>query len=269
MSSEIDETSEASEIPATETSSSPEQIESCGFSEYDTGEQTETNGDLGFRNDASLEESGYQSSELGFQSPETNDPADIDGDLGFQQEQGEESYPENSSQALEESDYQNNETTQSPEAADDLEPATNDPPETSEVNSVQESENPETMENDENVNFDETAKEVTGHDTQDHLSEDTQQYYIGEHISEGPNNYENRGWSLDSIRDTVDNPSETYEAQDRRYNEETEQRNNDPATAFVNSEGDYVVVNDNTNDVVQVSDRNDPDWKRPKDWRKK
>jgi RHS repeat-associated protein len=42
-------------------------------------------------------------------------------------------------------------------------------------------------------------------------------------------------------------------------------RMNDPATAYYSREGGYVVRNDRTGDIVQVSDRNDPDWVAPWD----
>lgn len=38
---------------------------------------------------------------------------------------------------------------------------------------------------------------------------------------------------------------------------------NDPATAYIDESGHYVVINDRTNDVVQISNRNDPDWRAP------
>ena len=40
---------------------------------------------------------------------------------------------------------------------------------------------------------------------------------------------------------------------------------NDPATAHYHKDGGYVVRNNNTGDIVQVSDVNDPNWKDPWD----
>ncbi len=39
----------------------------------------------------------------------------------------------------------------------------------------------------------------------------------------------------------------------------------DPATGYVAKDGSYVILNDVTNDVVQVSNRFDPAWKAPWD----
>ncbi|WP_429244211.1 colicin E5-related ribonuclease [Luteibacter sp. 621] len=38
---------------------------------------------------------------------------------------------------------------------------------------------------------------------------------------------------------------------------------NDPATAYYSRSGGYVVRNDVTGDIVQISNRNDPGWKAP------
>ena len=40
---------------------------------------------------------------------------------------------------------------------------------------------------------------------------------------------------------------------------------NDPATAFIRSDSSYVVRNDRTGEVVQISDRTDPNWIAPWD----
>lgn len=37
----------------------------------------------------------------------------------------------------------------------------------------------------------------------------------------------------------------------------------DPATAYIDAAGNYVVRNDVTGDIVQVSDRFDPNWISP------
>lgn len=41
------------------------------------------------------------------------------------------------------------------------------------------------------------------------------------------------------------------------------QKRNDLATAYIRTDGSYVVRNDITEDIVQISDRNDPDWQSP------
>lgn len=74
-----------------------------------------------------------------------------------------------------------------------------------------------------------------------------------------------RGWSEDSIEETISNPSRTAKAKDTRNNPETGAKNNDPATAYINDDGSYVVRNDTTGDIVQVSNKNDPNWKSPFD----
>jgi hypothetical protein len=67
----------------------------------------------------------------------------------------------------------------------------------------------------------------------------------------------------DSIGSTLANPAETVPARDSRLDEKTGARRDDPATAYVNSDGSYVVVNDMDRTVVQLSNRNNPDWRAP------
>jgi hypothetical protein len=38
---------------------------------------------------------------------------------------------------------------------------------------------------------------------------------------------------------------------------------NDDATAYYDKNGNYVVRNDRTGEIIQVSDRNDPNWVDP------
>lgn len=38
-------------------------------------------------------------------------------------------------------------------------------------------------------------------------------------------------------------------------------KNDDPATMYFDKDGNYVVRNDRTGDIVQVSNKNDPTWK--------
>ena len=64
-----------------------------------------------------------------------------------------------------------------------------------------------------------------------------------------------RGWTKEDIQKTVDNPHQTARAIDRTSGDE-------PATAYFDENGNYVVVNDHTGNVVQVSDKIDPDWQR-------
>lgn len=61
-----------------------------------------------------------------------------------------------------------------------------------------------------------------------------------------------RGWTLDSVRKTMQNPVKTGTA--------TNRTNQNPATAYFRSENQYVVIDDVTGDIVQASDLYDPDW---------
>jgi RHS repeat-associated protein len=61
-----------------------------------------------------------------------------------------------------------------------------------------------------------------------------------------------RGWTGDSINETVNNPSATSPA--------TNKATGGDATAYFNEDGSYVVVDNTTHEVIQVSNRNDPGW---------
>jgi len=73
-----------------------------------------------------------------------------------------------------------------------------------------------------------------------------------------------RGWSKADIESTVSNPKKTIETKDHRRNKGGD-TNNDPATAYFDKDNNYVVINDTTGDVVQISDKNKKDWKSPFD----
>lgn len=64
-----------------------------------------------------------------------------------------------------------------------------------------------------------------------------------------------RGWSLDSIKNVVGNPAET-----RSNPNIVNRRNRNPVTYYYRPDGHYVVIDDVTGEVVQVSDINDPNW---------
>jgi Colicin E5 ribonuclease domain len=64
------------------------------------------------------------------------------------------------------------------------------------------------------------------------------------------NQIERRGWSEASIRETVQNPHATSAA--------TNKATGNSATAYFNSDGTYVVIDDVTGDLVQLSDRTNP-----------
>ncbi|UOE45625.1 colicin E5-related ribonuclease [Agromyces larvae] len=72
-----------------------------------------------------------------------------------------------------------------------------------------------------------------------------------------------RGWTRDMVEDLIENPSRTVATRDTRWLSNGVERNDAPATAYLNSRGGYVVRNDETGDIVQVSNLNDPNWKSP------
>ena len=62
---------------------------------------------------------------------------------------------------------------------------------------------------------------------------------------------------------SASNPAKKVVTQDIRFNPTTGTRLNDPATGYIAKDGSYVVRNDKTGQIVQVSDRYDPNWKAP------
>lgn len=71
-----------------------------------------------------------------------------------------------------------------------------------------------------------------------------------------------RGWTEKLIRSTRDNPVKTYQTTDHRTKRGVPGRRYEPATAYYSARGGYVVINNRTGDVIQVSRRNGP-WKKP------
>ena len=61
-----------------------------------------------------------------------------------------------------------------------------------------------------------------------------------------------RGWTQESVMSVVNNPFTIRVS--------TNKANGNPATAYYDIYGNYVVVDDVTKEVVQVSDTNDPNW---------
>ncbi|MDQ0242438.1 colicin E5-related ribonuclease [Arthrobacter bambusae] len=72
-----------------------------------------------------------------------------------------------------------------------------------------------------------------------------------------------RGWTEQSVENLVNNPDRTVVTRDTRWQRGTGARNDDPATAYLDKNGGYVVRNDKTGDIVQISDLTDPNWKSP------
>ncbi len=64
---------------------------------------------------------------------------------------------------------------------------------------------------------------------------------------------EDRGWTSNSLNSTINRPSLTAEA--------TNKATGGGATAYFNRDGSYVVRDNATGKIIQVSDRNDPNWK--------
>ena len=59
-----------------------------------------------------------------------------------------------------------------------------------------------------------------------------------------------RGWSIQSVRNTVDNPYTTRIS--------TNKATGNSATVFYNKNGSYVIVDDITKAIVQISDNINP-----------
>lgn len=67
-----------------------------------------------------------------------------------------------------------------------------------------------------------------------------------------------RGWDETDIENTIKNGKQES-AMDTRHTK-TGTRNNSPATKYTNPDGSYVVRNNNTGDIVQISNKNKPGW---------
>ena len=74
-----------------------------------------------------------------------------------------------------------------------------------------------------------------------------------------------RGWTEKLIQDTLDNPRRVVKTRDTRWLPGTDGPLNEPATAYFASDGSYVVRNDLSGEIVQISNKFDPDWVCPWD----
>lgn len=83
--------------------------------------------------------------------------------------------------------------------------------------------------------------------------------WIGPHPA---SQMQRRGSTETEIEDTILNPASTRPASDTRHLPDGTTLN-DPATLFQRSDGSYVVRNDITGEIVQISNRNDPLWRAP------
>jgi hypothetical protein len=68
-----------------------------------------------------------------------------------------------------------------------------------------------------------------------------------------------RGWTEESVKLVYQNPDKTEKTIDTRHNSDLTMKN-EPATVYYRSDGAYIICNDLTGDVVQISDINDPNW---------
>ena len=73
-----------------------------------------------------------------------------------------------------------------------------------------------------------------------------------------------RGWNRKRINEAIKDPARIVYTRDMRYLSDG-RRLNDPATAYYHKNGGYVVRNDVTGDIVQVSNLNKKGWIAPWD----
>jgi hypothetical protein len=71
-----------------------------------------------------------------------------------------------------------------------------------------------------------------------------------------------RGWTSETVLATIQKPARTAPTKDTRYNPDGTQKN-DLATVYYRSDGHYVICNDLSQDIVQVSDTTDSNWVDP------
>ncbi len=67
------------------------------------------------------------------------------------------------------------------------------------------------------------------------------------------NQMESRGWNSNSVQSTVDNPYATSSALNKATGEK--------ATAYFNADGSYVVRDNSTGQIIQISDKSKPNWR--------
>jgi hypothetical protein len=77
------------------------------------------------------------------------------------------------------------------------------------------------------------------------------------------NQMKGKGWTQSDINDVLNNPAQIAKTQDTRNNPLINGRNNQPATVYYRSDGHYVVKNDITGEIIQVSKRSDSKWIDP------
>ncbi|WP_412070842.1 colicin E5-related ribonuclease [Paenibacillus larvae] len=65
--------------------------------------------------------------------------------------------------------------------------------------------------------------------------------------------YTQRGWTKDTIQNTIDKPYTTRQGTNRTTGNKT--------IVYYNQNGSHVIVDNDTGKVIQVSDRTNPNWK--------
>jgi len=61
----------------------------------------------------------------------------------------------------------------------------------------------------------------------------------------------------------IANPDRIVATRDTRWNDDSKTKRDDPATAYIATDGNYAVRNNVDGTIVQISDRNDPNWVAP------
>jgi len=74
-----------------------------------------------------------------------------------------------------------------------------------------------------------------------------------------------RGWTDDLIDNAINDPLKKVPTKDTRWLPGASGPLDDPATAYYSKKGGYVVRNDKTGQIPQISNRNDPNWIAPWD----
>ena len=71
-----------------------------------------------------------------------------------------------------------------------------------------------------------------------------------------------RGWTKELVQSPISKPSRKFKWRDTRLHH-SGKRLDEPATVFYSKQGGYIVVNDRTGVIVQISDRTKPNGKIP------
>lgn len=66
------------------------------------------------------------------------------------------------------------------------------------------------------------------------------------------NQMKKRGWSEESVKDVVDHPHSTRKSVNKATG--------NGATVFYDKDGSYVIIDDKTKEIVQISDKFDKNW---------